>query len=136
MTDEKTAKQHGATALAYLGDAVTELKVRATLLSLGVTDTGRFNELALGFVTAHAQSLAYARIEPLLGEDEAEIMKRGRNANITHRPRNQTQADYRRATGFEALMGYLYLTGKTERIDELFEKAYISEIEGIKNKTL
>ena len=49
----------------------------------------------------------------------AEIMKRGRNANITHRPRNQTQADYRRATGFEALMGYLYLTGRIDRCIEL-----------------
>ena len=127
MTDEKNAKQHGATALAYLGDAVTELKVRETLLSLGVTDTGRFNELALGFVTAHAQSLAYARIEPLLGEDEAEIMKRGRNANITHRPRNQTQADYRRATGFEALMGYLYLSGQMRRAQTLFQLGRVKE---------
>ena len=63
-------------------------------------------------------------------------MRRGRNAGITHRPKNQTQSDYRRATGFEALMGYLYLCKKTERIDELFEKAYISVIDAVKNKSL
>ena len=134
--DEKTAKQNGATVLAYLGDAVVEVRVRTTLISLGITDTGRFNSLAQEFVTAHAQSGAYAAVEPYLTEDEAEIMRRGRNAGITHRPKNQTQSDYRRATGFEALMGYLYLCKKTERIDELFEKAYISVIDAVKNKSL
>lgn len=134
--DVKTVTEMNGTSLAYAGDAVVELFVRTSLLSLGVTDTGRYNELALHFVTARAQSEAYAKIEPELSDGEKEILKRGRNAKLTHRPKNQTQSDYRRATGFEALMGYLYLCKKTERIDELFEKAYISVIDAVKNKSL
>lgn len=134
--DLKAVTEMNGTSLAYAGDAVVELFVRTSLLSLGVTDTGRYNELALHFVTAHAQSEAYAKIEPELSDGEKEILKRGRNAKLTHRPKNQTQSDYRRATGFEALMGYLYLTGNVKRAEELFKKAYIDIINGIAHKNL
>ena len=134
--DKKTAYELNGTSLAYAGDAADELLVRTSLLSLGVTDTGRYNELALLFVTAHAQSEAYAKIEASLTEEETEILKRGRNAKLTHRPKNQTQSDYRRATGFEALMGYLYLTGNVKRAEELFNLAYIDILDGILNKNL
>lgn len=136
IPDKNTVKQLSGTVLAYVGDAVIEVMVRTELVSLGITDTARFNELALRFVTAKAQSGAYAAAEPLLSEEEKEIMKRGRNAAITHRPRNQTQSDYRRATGFEALIGYLYLSGERERAADIFGKTYISVIDEIKNKTL
>lgn len=135
-TDKKTAKALNGSSLAYVGDAVIEVFVRSSLIELGISDTGRFNELALHFVTAHAQSEAYAKVSGLLTEDEKEILTRGRNAKLTHRPRNQTQSDYRRATGFEALMGYLYLTGDEKRAEELFEKSYEEVILGIKNKML
>ena len=134
--DKKTAHELNGTSLAYAGDAVVELFMRAYLLSLGVTDTARYNELALQFVTARAQSEAYAKIEASLTEEEAEILKRGRNAKLTRRPKNQTQSDYRRATGFEALMGYLYLTGNVQRAEELFNLAYIDTLDGITNKNL
>lgn len=134
--DKKTAHELNGTSLAYAGDAVVELFMRTYLLSLGVTDTARYNELALSFVTARAQSEAYAKIEASLTEEEAEILKRGRNAKLTHRPKNQTQSDYRRATGFEALMGYLYLTGNVQRAEELFNLAYIDTLDGITNKNL
>ena len=136
IPDKNAAKQLSGTVLAYVGDAVVEVMVRTELVSLGITDTARFNELALRFVTAKAQSAAYAAAEPYLTEEETEILKRGRNAAITHRPKNQTQSDYRRATGFEALMGYLYLSGERERAREIFQKTYISVIDDIKNKTL
>ena len=135
-TDKKAAKALNGSSLAYVGDAVIEVFVRSSLIELGISDTGRFNELALHFVTAHAQSEAYAKVSGLLTEEEKEILTRGRNAKLTHRPRNQTQADYRRATGFEALMGYLYLTGDEKRAEELFEKSYEEVILGIKNKML
>jgi len=134
--DKKAANQLNGASLAYVGDAVTEVYVRSYILSCGVTDTGRYNELAQMFVTAHAQSKAYSRIEPFLTDGERDVLKRGRNAKLTHRPRNQTQTDYRRATGFEALIGWLYLTGEGKRAEELFKMAYIDIIEGIANKTL
>ena len=134
--DKKTVKNYNGTSLAYVGDAVIEVFVRSSLIDLGISETGRFNELALLFVTAHAQSGAYAKSEGFLTEEEKEILLRGRNAKLTHRPKNQTQSDYRRATGFEALMGYLYLTGDTERARELFEKSYEEVIFDIKNKML
>ena len=134
--EKKDAKQLSGTVLAYVGDAVEELYVRDALIELGVTDTARFNELSRLFVTARAQSEAYAAAEPYLTEDELSIMKRGRNASVTHRPKNQTQSDYRRATGFEALLGYLHLCGEEERAHELFRAAYISVFEAINNKSL
>ena len=134
--DKKTAKQLNGSTLAYIGDAVAEVFVRSALINLGISDTGRFNELALCFVTAHAQSEAYAKVSELVTEQEKEILLRGRNAKLTHRPKNQTQADYRRATGFEALMGYLYLTGDEDRARKLFEKSYEDVILDIKNKML
>ena len=134
--DKKEALLLNGASLAYAGDAVTELFVRSFILSCGITDTGRYNGLALKFVTAHAQSEAYTRIEPVLTDEERDILRRGRNAKLTHRPKNQTQTDYRRATGFEALLGYLYLTKNAERAEELFRLAYIDILEGIKNKTL
>lgn len=135
-TDKKTAKLLNGSTLAYIGDAVTETFVRYTLIELGIRDTGRFNELALNFVTAHAQSDAYSIVYELVTDEEKEILLRGRNAKLTHRPKNQTQSDYRRATGFEALMGYLYLTGDEKRAMQLFEKSYEDVILSIKNKML
>ena len=134
--DKKTAILQNGSALAYVGDAVADVFVRSVLVECGISDTGRFNELALCFVTAHAQSEAYAKLSELVSEEEKEILLRGRNAKLTHRPKNQTQSDYRRATGFEALMGYLYLTGDEERARKLFEKSYEDVILGIKNKML
>ncbi|MBQ7698930.1 MAG: ribonuclease III [Clostridia bacterium] len=134
--DKKNAKLQNGSTLAYIGDAVVEVFVRSTLIRLGISDTGRFNELALNFVTAHAQSEAFAKVTQLLTGEEKEILTRGRNAKLTHRPKNQTQSDYRRATGFEALMGYLYLTGDGQRAEYLFEKSYEDVILGIKNKML
>ena len=134
--DKKQAKLYNGATLAYVGDAVTETFVRSYLVVNGVTDTAHVNELALMFVTAHAQSDAYAKLEGLLTEEERGILVRGRNAKLTHRPKNQTQSDYRRATGFEALMGYLYLSGRSDRAEELFRKAYAETLEAIKDRTL
>lgn len=120
----KDAYWYNGTVLAYIGDAVIELFVRQKLLDTGVTDTGRLSALALKFVTATAQSEAYGNIESMLSEEELDVYRRGRNAAVSHHPKHQKMADYRRATGFEALMGYLHLTGNASRAYEIFEKAY------------
>jgi ribonuclease-3 family protein len=121
-------KNMNGIALAYVGDCVLELKVRTYLLSLGLQDSAALNRNALSFVKASAQSLAFDKIEALLNEEEQSYYKRGRNTHTSKTPKSATALEYRRATGFEALFGYLYLSGNIDRIDELFEIAY-SDVE-------
>lgn len=111
-------------ALAYLGDAVFELKVRRTLLEHGITSPGALNREALRYVTAVAQSRAAEKLLPLLSPAEADIFRRGRNAGDLTPPHSATQGEYRRATALEALLGYLYLNGETARINELFDAGF------------
>ena len=111
-------------SLAYLGDAVLEVQTRKRLLSLGVTDVGKLNKLALHYVRAVDQSAAVERILPHLTEDEEAAYKRGRNSHGVSAPKSATVAEYRRATGMEALFGWLYLQGMSERIEELFDLAF------------
>jgi ribonuclease-3 family protein len=111
-------------ALAYLGDAVFEVTVRRALLGRGITSPGALNREALHYVTAVAQSRAVEKILPLLSPDEADVFRRGRNAGDLTPPRSATHGEYRRATGLEALFGYLYIKGDTARIEELFEAGF------------
>ena len=110
-----------AAALAYLGDSVIETCVREHLVSLGYSSSSHLNAEALKFVRASAQAEAVKRIIPLLDENEEAAFRRGRNIGHTNTPRSATVAEYRMATGMEALFGWLYLEQKTERIRELFE---------------
>jgi ribonuclease-3 family protein len=118
------ADKYNGKVLAYVGDAVIELFVRKKLLDTGLTDTGRLSALALSFVTATAQSEAFGCVENLLDENELDIYRRGRNADLSHHPKRQKMTDYHRATGFEALIGYLYLNGEQQRADEILAAAY------------
>ena len=114
------AKQLNPVVLAFVGDAVYTLCVR-TRLALGSGEkTGALNRRASERVSAHGQSEALAAILPKLSEEEAEIYRRGRNAKKPTKSKNATVAEYVRSTGFEALLGFLYLTGRTERIRDLF----------------
>ncbi len=120
------------TSLAYLGDSVIEVFVRRFLVSLGTGDCGRVNRWALNFVKATSQSAALEKILPLLTDDEEYIFKRGRNAHGISIPKSASAVEYRRATGFEALFGYLELKGEKERARELFEIAYADVMNEIK----
>ncbi len=108
-------------ALAYLGDSVLELITRTTLVKRGLADAGRMNAIALQFVKASSQSEAFDRMEPHLTEDELAWFKRGRNNHTMSKPKNATAADYRKATGLEVMFAYLYLTEQNNRMQELFE---------------
>ena len=119
----KTGEMNGA-SLAYVGDAVIELTVRQTLLELGSGDVGAMNKIADSLVRATAQSEAMDKIMPLLTEDELAVYKRGRNTHSHTVPKSAKVSEYRKATGMEALFGYLHLEGKTDRIKELFAAAY------------
>lgn len=105
--------------LAYVGDSVHALLVRTHLMekNLPVKDMHRASNEA---VSAVRQAKELARLLPLLTEEEADIVRRGRNAHPRHSvPKSASHADYAGATGLEALLGYLYLTGRNERIQAL-----------------
>ncbi len=117
-------RQVSTAALAYLGDSVVELLVRERLVEKGLSDAGRLNAEALHYITASAQAAALKKILPLLDEEEAAVYRRGRNIGHSNVPKRATVAEYRMATGFEAVFGYLKLCGRYERMAELFVKAY------------
>ncbi len=133
MSDNAQYKEMNGIALAYLGDCVLELEVRRYLLSLGMYDSAALNRNALSFVRASAQSKAFENIEPLLSEEELAYYKRGRNTHTAKTPKSASQLEYRRATGFEALFGYLHLSGKQSRAEELFKLAYADIINSLEN---
>lgn len=114
----------GTAALAYLGDAVIELMVRERLVSMGYSSSKALNARALDFVRASAQAKAMERLLPHLTEEEEGAFRRGRNIGHTNTPKRATVAEYRNATGMEALFGYLHIKGEQARIKELFELAY------------
>jgi ribonuclease-3 family protein len=107
--------------LAHIGDAVFELMVRTWLCMKGTSTAKQLHGGTVAFVSAKAQAEAADRILPMLSEEETSVFKRGRNAHANTVPRASTYEEYHIATGIEALFGYLYLCGKTQRLDELFE---------------
>lgn len=113
--------QMSGAALAYLGDAVLEILVRERLVNTGIASAGKLNGLSKNYVTAVKQSAGLEAILPLLTEEEDAVFHRGRNAAGQH-PKSASVAEYRRATGFEALFGFLWLSGKTDRLYELFAR--------------
>lgn len=115
--------------LAYLGDAVIELLTRERLLAAGYASAKSLNAHARDYVTAPAQAAAMERILPLLTEQEEAIFRRGRNIGHTNTPKHATVAEYRAATGMEALFGYLHLVGDEARAKALFSAAYPPEEE-------
>lgn len=106
--------------LAFVGDAAYTLLVRTELAQNSAAKANELNKKAAEIVSAHGQSGALERMLPLLTEEEEAVYRRGRNAKKATKSKNATVSDYVRSTGFEALLGYLYLTGQTERIQELF----------------
>ena len=123
-TRTKTDAKRLATAtLAFVGDAVYGLLVRERL-SYIEAPVGELHKASVAKVCALAQSEAYDRLEDMLSEDELAVLKRGRNLNSNHVPKNAETLNYRRATGVEALFGYLYLSGETQRLEELFDAVW------------
>ena len=111
--------QLGPLVLAYIGDTVYDLYVRTKLVTAtGLTAHG-LHMAAAKRVCAKAQAEAYRRVEPLLTEEEAAVFRRGRNGHMGTVPKNASIADYRSATGLEAVIGWLYLCGRDERLSEL-----------------
>ncbi len=108
--------------LAYIGDGVYELFIRTYLLD-GRKNVNQMNKLARKLVNAESQAIIVTALEDDLSQKEARIVKRGRNAKIKSSPKNMDIMDYKYATGFEALIGYLYLREEYDRLYEIIEKA-------------
>ncbi|MBE6666089.1 MAG: ribonuclease III [Ruminococcaceae bacterium] len=125
---------YNGVTLAYIGDAVIELAVREVLISSGITDTGRLSSAAQKLVCAPTQSAVVEKLLPLLTEEEAAAYKLGRNHRISGKPKHASVSEYSRATGLEAIFGYLHLTGQTERIQNLILTAYEELFVDIKSK--
>jgi ribonuclease III family protein len=124
--EKVNANQLNSLALAYMGDAVYEVYVRRHLLQSGKVKPNLLHREGTTYVSAKAQCQVLFRMmdENLLSEEELAVVKRGRNAKSGTVPKNTDVQTYHYSTAFEALMGYLYLTEETERLEELIIKSF------------
>ena len=113
--------------LAYIGDCVYELIIRTNLVTRGNAPVNKLNKKASILAKASTQARIIESIMDMLSEDEEAAYKRGRNAHSCTKAKNASTSDYRKATGFEALIGYLYLQKKFDRIMELVKKGFQEE---------
>ncbi|MBQ2472675.1 MULTISPECIES: Mini-ribonuclease 3 [Lachnospira] len=125
--NETNPRQLSPLVLAYIGDCAYDLIIKTKIVSEGNTQVNKMNKQASSLVKAEAQSIMIGVLEPLLTSDEEAIYKRGRNAKSYTSAKNASITDYRRATGFEALVGYLYLTEQFDRLVELVKIGLESE---------
>ncbi|MBR5789657.1 MAG: ribonuclease III [Lachnospiraceae bacterium] len=107
--------------LAYIGDCVYEIIIRTIVVGKGNRQTSKLHQTTTKLVKAHSQAVLAELILPMLTEEEADILRRGRNAKSATMAKNATVADYRMATALEALVGYLYLTNKMDRLLEIIK---------------
>lgn len=125
MQKQEVLKIHPVT-LAFVGDAVYSLYVREKLVKAGEDKPGVYQKAASAAVSARGQNELLKKIESLFTEEEAEIFRRARNSRKNSKAKNATAAEYNRSTGFEAVVGYLYLTENFPRIEEILSFADIS----------
>lgn len=123
--DIKEIKSMSPQKLAFFGDAVFELMMRKRIIFEKSGNIGDLNVLKNKNVCCRAQSDFFDDIKDVLTEEEMNIYKRGRNAHVNNTPKKASRVEYHRATGIEALFGYLYLTGEKERLTELIKKIKI-----------
>ncbi len=119
--------QRSPLELAYLGDTVFDLIVRTRLVCEANEPVNKLNRKASAVVNANSQSRMVEVLEPLFTEEEAAVYHRGRNAKAATHAKNASIQDYRRATGLEAVFGYLYLKNRYARILELFDTALLKQ---------
>jgi len=116
-------KQLSPLTLAYVGDGVYELFVRDYIVSKGNCPVKKLHSRAVEFVRCEFQAKVLSEVlMPLFTQEEMEICLRGRNAHVSHVPKNSSVADYHGATAFECVFGYLYLSGKLDRLRLFFDK--------------
>ena len=119
--DEKNINLINPLVLAYIGDSVYEVYVRTKVVNDGMLKTNKLHRLSTEYVKAKAQAEALVSILENLTEEELNIVRRGKNANSNTIPKNADVVDYKKATALEALIGYLFLSNKLERLDEIID---------------
>lgn len=116
-------KKMNTTNMAYMGDAVYEVYIRKLLLTRGMVRTDRINREAVKYVRASAQAEAIRKMFEELNAEEQDLVKRARNRKSASKPKNADPMEYKWATAFEALIGYLYMTDNIERMEEVITEA-------------
>lgn len=117
--EQQDIRTYSPLTLAYIGDSIYDLVIRTMLVEKGNSQVNKLHHRASALVKASAQKEMMLAIEPVLTEEEHAVYKRGRNAKSFTSAKNASISDYRIATGFEALLGFLYLTNQVGRILEL-----------------
>lgn len=107
--------------LAYIGDAVYELLVRSYLADNGLLGARNMHQHTTKIVNAKSQSITAEKLFPYFTEEEFEVFRRGRNAKVNSVPKNASEKEYHEATGFEAVLGWLWINQNKQRINELFK---------------
>lgn len=120
--EEVDVRTYSPLALAYIGDSVFDLLVRSIIVSKGNMAVQKYHKQASSIVNAHAQAAMITALEPELTEEEHAVYKRGRNSKPATTAKNASVKEYKIATGYEALLGYLYLTNQHERLIDLVKK--------------
>ena len=118
---DKDALYMNALTLAYVGDAVHSLYVRTSLAIDVDTKIEVMHASASSVVKAETQARLAEKLFDSMTAEEQSVFLRGRNSSLHHKAKNQSASDYRKATGFEAVLGYLYLTGQTERLNQILQ---------------
>lgn len=116
------ANTYSPLALAYIGDGVYEMFIRTYMISKGNAPVNKMHKGSRDLVRASTQAKMYHIIEDMLTDTEKQVLKRGRNAKSISAPKNADITEYRHATGLEALIGYLYIDGQVDRIQEIITK--------------
>lgn len=132
LDTETNPKQMSPLTLAYIGDGVYELFVREYIVSKGNCPVKKLHSRAVELVRCEFQAKALAeRLYPLFTQEELDVCMRGRNAHVSHVPKNSNTADYHAATALECVFGYLYLSGRMERLRFLFAEIIDSVEAGV-----
>ena len=119
---EQDIRAYSPLTLAYIGDAVYELVIRSVVVERANRSANDLHKMSVKYVKAEAQAKMIEALLEVLSEDELAVYKRGRNAKSYTMAKNASMSDYRKATGFEALMGFLYLSGQTDRMLDLIKQ--------------
>lgn len=119
---EVDIRAYSPLTLAYIGDCVYDLVIRTVVVERGNEPANKLHKKTVTYVKAQTQAAMIEALVPFLTEEEEAVYKRGRNAKSYTSAKNASISDYRKATGMEALVGYLYLTGQEARIMELLKK--------------
>ena len=112
---------YSGNTLAYIGDAIFELKIREYLLKSGITKMDDLHKTAIKYTSAKMQSVVIKELINSLSEEEIDYYKRGRNATASHKPKSSSLKEYHESSGLEALLGAIFLKNDEKRLNELID---------------